>query len=154
MPIHAQFCLNSLVFLRDAKQAYVLAHTLLATLPEDASMQFVEGPKDTGNTAIQPHNLNHMLMAKMREAATHVTDGLEAQLTTSKAPRTERKVGSGEQEDNFTKYTKEREELLARKGNITFKEEEYSVWRKKLQEIQTEVDSLYLQFLKVNCASD
>ncbi|XP_045108865.1 uncharacterized protein LOC123503286 isoform X2 [Portunus trituberculatus] len=146
--------LDLILYTKDAKQAYVLAHTLLATLPEDASMQFVEGPKDTGNTAIQPHNLNHMLMAKMREAATHVTDGLEAQLTTSKAPRTERKVGSGEQEDNFTKYTKEREELLARKGNITFKEEEYSVWRKKLQEIQTEVDSLYLQFLKVNCASD
>lgn len=146
--------LDLTLYTKDAKQAYVLAHTLLAALPEDASMQFLRGPKDTGSTGIQPHNLHHMLMARMREAATHVMDGLEAQLTTNKAPRTERKVGSGEQEDGFTKYTKEREELLARKGNIKFKEEEYIVWRKKLQDIQTEVDSLYLQFLKANCASD
>lgn len=130
----------------------VLAHTLLAALPEDASMQFFHGHKDASSSDIKLLNLHHMLLARMRDAATLVVDGLEGQLSSNKTPRMEREEGSEEQEDRFAKYTKEREELLARKGDITFKGKEYSVWRKKLQNVQAEVDNLYLKFLKLNCA--
>lgn len=146
--------LDLTLYTKDTKQAYVLAHTLLAVLPEDASIQFLRGPKDTGSAAIQPHSLQHMLMARMKEVATYVTDGLEAQCTTTKTPRRERKVRSGEQENSFTKYRRERDTFLARKGNIKFKEEEYSIWRKKLHNIQTELDTLYLQYLKIYCSAD
>ena len=139
---------------RDEKQAFVLAHTLLAALPEDASMQFLPDSMDTGSSTTEPQNLHHMLLAGMREVATHVTDGLETQLNNNKAPTMQRKEGSGKQEDGFTKYMKEREELQVRNRVITFKGKEYSVWRNKLQDIQTKVDSLYLKFLKKNCASN
>lgn len=146
--------LNLTLYSKDEKQALVLAHTLLAALPEDTNMQFFHGPKDASSSILKPLNLHHVLLARMREAATLVMDGLEGQLSSNKTPRIEREEGSREQEDGFAKYRKEREELLTRKGDITFKGNYFSEWRKKLQNVQTEVDNLYLQFLKLNCASD
>ena len=45
-------------------------------------------------------------------------------------------------------YDKEREMFLARKEDVTFKASLYSEWRKKLFKIQSDMDALYVKYLK------
>lgn len=129
----------------------VLAHSLLAALPKDTSLEFHHTPWDAESPSdSQPLSIQHQLLARMRETATHVVDGIEAQISTKAAKK--RKEGGGEQEDDMLKYTREREELLAKKRDVVFSREEYREWRKRLQGMMTEVDNLYLKYLKVNSA--
>lgn len=134
---------------KNEKQTMVLAHSLLAALPKDTSLSFLPSPhSETPDT--QPHTLQHMLLAKIKETSTLIVDGLEAQLT-NKASKIQRKEGWRGTEDSAARYSREREEMLARKGDIVFKGEEYRAWRKGLQSAMLEVDGLYLKYLKVNC---
>lgn len=137
-------------YTRDEKQAVLLAHSLLAALPKDTSLQFLLAPSSAESPDTEPINLQHMLLARIKETAAFVVDGLEDQLS-KKAPRIQRTEGERENEDGAAKYTREREELLARKGDIVFEGEEYRAWRKRLQSVMSEVDGLYLKYLKVNC---
>ncbi|XP_069158173.1 uncharacterized protein [Procambarus clarkii] len=160
------------IYSNDEKQALLVVHSILAVLPNDANIQ----PSTINLQDFDTNNekIRHQLLAKMKEATSYVVDGYKAQMNLHKMHKgaaddikiidqsrvsqvnNQTKVGSknvrgGPQEAiqiNNEKYMNEREDILARKGDVTFDAQVYCLWRKKLHEIQCEMDNLYVKYLE------
>nr|XP_045605695.1 uncharacterized protein LOC123762935 isoform X1 [Procambarus clarkii] len=160
------------IYSKDEKQALLVVHSILAVLPNDANIQ----PSTINLQDFDTNNekIRHQLLAKMKEATSYVVDGYKAQMNLHKMHKgaaddikiidqsrvsqvnNQTKVGSknvrgGPQEAiqiNNEKYMNEREDILARKGDVTFDAQVYCLWRKKLHEIQCEMDNLYVKYLE------
>ncbi|XP_071524786.1 uncharacterized protein [Panulirus ornatus] len=162
------------LYTRDDRQALLVVHSLLEVLPKDANIK--PPAVNIQDYHIQVEKLRHQLLAKMKEATTYATEGCEAQfkaykkskdidivsaepvagksgesdvdLPTKGRPKIVRSTIQEAIQVNNEEYMNEREDVLARKGDVTFDAKLYCIWRKKLHEIQLEVDNLYIKYLE------
>ncbi|XP_068208009.1 uncharacterized protein [Palaemon carinicauda] len=150
------------LYTRDDSQAIILAHSLLAALPPDVCIQPTLSHNQ--NHHKDSKNIRPQLLAKMKEATNFVVDGYESKVETLKngsvhktgqqsnkpAHRESSQNETVSDEDVFNRetYSKKREMFLARRQDVTFKPDEYREWRRKLYKIQSEMDELYIRYLK------
>ncbi|KAK7082575.1 hypothetical protein SK128_015915 [Halocaridina rubra] len=137
------------LYTRDDSHALLLIHSLKAILPPDVNFQAITVAKPV---PAQDEIIRLQLFAKMKEASTYVMEGYENHIHSPKIVRAEEaKPGPSNKENdefNCDIYSNERKLHFDRKEKVMFSATSYRDWRKNLYTIQSEVDELYIKFLK------
>ncbi|XP_027216429.1 uncharacterized protein [Penaeus vannamei] len=155
------------LYTKDDNQALLVVHSMLAVLPLDVNIQPPEVNMKDNNS--QTEKIRHQLLAKMKEVTSSVIENYETHAKTHKRKKEDEdpmiigntklknspkgKVKGIEEtlkdgQSNSKKYLEDREAILAGKGDVTFDAEIYGLWRKRLYDLQCEMDNLYVNYLE------
>lgn len=150
-----------------------MVQSLLLALPCDTTVQ---PATDSFSSGEDVEKLQHKLLRKMNEAASHVIEGCETRLKEQQAkkrkkeasdvkistdvskresdnPRNRRLARQLEATQRAAEFTREQEELEIREGEVVLEAKEYREWKKQLHDIQLEMDKLYVNYLTLNCST-
>lgn len=150
-----------------------MVQSLLLALPCDTTVQPATDSLVSGEDV---EKLRHKLLRKMNEVASHVIEGCETRLKKQQAkkrkneasdvkvstdaskqesdnPRNRRLARQLEATQRAAEFTREQEELEIREGEVVLKAKEYREWKQQLNDIQLEMDELYVKYLALNCST-
>ncbi|XP_063612505.1 uncharacterized protein LOC134785994 [Penaeus indicus] len=158
---------NITLYTKDDNQALLVVHSVLAVLPSDVNIQPPGVNVKDSNS--QTEKIRHQLLAKMKEVTSSVIEGYETHAKAHKKKKEDedpmiienvrlknspKGKGKGTEETlkdgqfNSKRYLEDREAILAGKGDVTFDAEIYGLWRKRLYDLQCEMDNLYVKYLE------
>lgn len=157
---------NIILYTKDDNQALLVVHSMLAVLPSDVNIK--PPGVNVKDSDSQTEKIRHLLLAKMKEVTSSVIEGYETHAKTHKRKKEDDPMiienvrlknspkgkGKGMEEtlkdgqSHSKRYLEDREAILAGKGDVTFDAEIYGLWRKRLYDLQCEMDNLYVKYLE------